>query len=921
MDTRKIVYPLLLVLAYWLCQVSVCAQQTVFRKGDELAAKGDYKNAIKQYEAARLRGQATGNLAMEMGALYKMCDLAVNMGNKDDTIDYLEALLPLTRRAGASYQELLVYVKLQQLFQLSMDMESAMLMSAKADSIASGHQGDFRFRMAVLPILTSEAEHNHNIELAEQYLLEAVEYLKQMDLQERLANTSGVYGNLKNFYLRYRQWEKARQCIDTMVDLYKTFANDPIIVSRGRLDYIRLGSLTQNEVLTNDALQTVHEGFSKSTNTGPADWILYYSMKAEADAALGKYEESCDDLRRVLAIADSSNVLSERHYYNTVHNLANILLRAGHPMEAKESYRRCADQCKEQYGEDSSEYASQLYFLANCLLSCGETREGADYYAQAFHIIKEMFYTSLKYLSAADRNYFWQTCYTPVVGMTEYAWKAGMTHHPFTRESYEAHLLEKNLLLQMERSISDHIYNNQDDSITSAFSKMEELRQRMKRLSRDFAANKEQISDVNRQIHALDRQLTPILSQSGYDRFQRTGYTQIREALKPGDILLDFTDITSSPGKHDYYVYVVRRRQEYPELLQCLNDSLLLELSGTDSPTHIIYQTHVSQRLAERLWTLAGDSVKEGATVYYVPSGILHLMGIENLSLPDGSTLADHYHFVRLTSAREIARLRGKADVREKECPDMVIFGGLSYSMDRSDMEAEALRHDVPPRLRTRGGVVKGAKPWGEMKGSKKETAEVADIMKKAGVTVDVKSGKHGTEEAFLCMDGHAPAFLLLSTHGFYYTTDEAQQYDYLKGYRDGMSLSGLILSGANTAWSGDNVPEGVLSGVLTADKIARMDLHGLELVVLSSCRSGDGAISMDGLYGLQRAFKKAGAQTIIMTLWDVSDNAAKDFTVEFFRQFAKNGWNKQDAFETAKKWVKAKYKDPYYWAAFVMLD
>ena len=920
MSRNYLTYQLLFVLAFWLCQLTVSAQETAFQQGDEYAVKGDYKKAIQAFEDVRSRGKAEGNVSMEMGALTRMSELAMNLGNKEDAIEYLQALIPLTKQTGAADQELLVYVKLQQLHQLRMDMAAAMDMSAKADSIGREHN-DVRFRMIILPKLAEEAERKQNFELTEQYLLEAEKGLQQMSWQERLPNIPKVYGNLKAFYFRTRQWEKAKRCIDVMVDCFRTYSKDTIVVCRACLDHAWLGSLMQDEDYAYKYLRKIYDGFSTSANTSPADWILYYDMKSKADDAFGRREEACNDLKKELAIADSTQVLSERHYYNAVHNLAYVLLKADRPEEAKDNLKRCADYCKLQYGENSSEYAIQLYHLASISLHCGKHQEGADYYTKAYDIISDMFETNLKYLSVEEWNYFWQACYMPIIGMTEYAWYTGMTDNAFTRRSYEAHLLEKNLMMQMERSLSEFIHSKQDSKLKSKLSEMEALQQQMKNLSRDFEANKEEISNVNRRIHQLDQQLTPDISLSGYDSFQQIGYEQIQEALKPGDILLDFIDIIPRPGKRDYYMYVVKSGKEDPELHLCLTDSILLELFGTDSPPHSAYQKEISTKLAQQIWKPISYYVKEGANVYYVPSGILHIVGIENLMLPDGSLLADHYHFVRLSSAREVARWHDDFTVKNENNRRMTIFGGLTYDMSADEMREKAQKHDVPQHFRIRGGEVRGNTPWKEMKGSKAETTAVAGIMRKAGLDVEVKSGKEGTEEAFLCMEGRAPSILLMSTHGFYYTAYQAQQQDYLRGYKDGMALSGLILSGGNAAWCGREVPEGTLSGVLTADKIARMDLHGLELVVLSACRTGTGFSAAEGIYGLQRAFKKAGAQTLVMALWDVSDNATKDFTVEFFRKLAENGWKKQDAFEQAKKYVRDKYHDPYYWAAFVMMD
>lgn len=183
--------------------------------------------------------------------------------------------------------------------------------------------------------------------------------------------------------------------------------------------------------------------------------------------------------------------------------------------------------------------------------------------------------------------------------------------------------------------------------------------------------------------------------------------------------------------------------------------------------------------------------------------------------------------------------------------------------------------------------------------------------------------GKNGTEESFLNMHGKSPKLLHLATHGFYYTPNRAENVDYLKGYTDAMSLSGLVFSGGNAAWLGKPLPKGVLGGILSANDIARLDLSNTDMVVLSACQTGQGKATAEGLYGLQRAFKKAGVGTIVMSLWNVSDKTTSEFMTTFYERLADthNAWNKRKAFEEAKEIIRQKHPDPFHWAAFVMLD
>jgi CHAT domain-containing protein len=134
---------------------------------------------------------------------------------------------------------------------------------------------------------------------------------------------------------------------------------------------------------------------------------------------------------------------------------------------------------------------------------------------------------------------------------------------------------------------------------------------------------------------------------------------------------------------------------------------------------------------------------------------------------------------------------------------------------------------------------------------------------------------------------------------------------------------SGLAFAGAQKAWDGEEIPKGIDDGVMLAQEIASMDLAGTDLVVLSACETGLGEINSEGVFGLQRAFKKAGVQTLIMSLWKVHDEATALFMQTFYDNLL-SGKSKRDSFAAAQMALRKHRdygKDPAYWAAFVMLD
>ena len=127
-------------------------------------------------------------------------------------------------------------------------------------------------------------------------------------------------------------------------------------------------------------------------------------------------------------------------------------------------------------------------------------------------------------------------------------------------------------------------------------------------------------------------------------------------------------------------------------------------------------------------------------------------------------------------------------------------------------------------------------------------------------------------------------------------------------------------MSGANPAWTEGRLLPNVEDGILTAEEISQLDFRNTSLTIISACDSGLGEINNDGVEGLQRAFKSAGVQTLVVTLWQVDDTATELMMSEFYKNLT-NGKALRAAFDSARAAVRSKYPEPYYWAPFVMID
>jgi len=162
----------------------------------------------------------------------------------------------------------------------------------------------------------------------------------------------------------------------------------------------------------------------------------------------------------------------------------------------------------------------------------------------------------------------------------------------------------------------------------------------------------------------------------------------------------------------------------------------------------------------------------------------------------------------------------------------------------------------------------------------------------------------------------HSPGILHIATHGYWSPAGD----NATEGYRtfNAMVNSGLLLTGVVNYYSSTVFPD-TYDGILTAYEAQNLDLENTSLVILSACETSLGFLDAgEGVYVLQRAFRAAGAGSIMTSLWKVDDLATRDFMIRVYQEYLKSK-DKNAAFLSAQKATREKYKDPYFWGAFIM--
>lgn len=879
-----------------------------------------YEEALPRVEEARKGYHELGDIKNEIDAT---CQLANIKNALYDTLGALEeykSAEKLAKRGKYDAKLMDILKELRSLSELVGDSETGLRVSMQIDSLVA-LTDDEKIKFDYYSYKGNIAKKQGKNKLAEHFYLMNEQFVQHLKEENVGAEKYLYYTYLRDLYVKTGKYEEALK--------YAEFSKKEFQRSNGPesseyfMPYMSsayIYRLKGDSINCFAHLDTLFMAMDRLTEPKQIQYL--YTTRAGCYTTFKNYERASSDYK------EADRVLATRYPQNDGDRLKLLALMGGaehrlmHYDESERLYKKYAEGMKSLHGENSSDYIDALYYLANAEGFARHISEACKHYSLSIEKSKVQVRSKLPYYTIVERESYWNTQSEALRNMTPFAIKAEQWQTGFTKDCYDGLVLLKSFLLESERSTYDVIKSSGTSEDLHDVAMIAAMQAKIRGWERDYNQYADSILDLTSKAEVLEKGLAARCRSYGdMTAFMNIGYKEIKEKLNDGDVLIDFTDYVSETRGRVYAAYLVDNKQENPLLQKLFAESKIDSMQVTYPDQY--YESPYAESLYQLLWMPFKDKVTEGATVYYVPSQLLFQIALESLPMEDGTLLGEHYHFVRLSSARELVNLDKRLDIDMAAAnTNAVLYGGLLYDLEANDWEAEAKIYDVSSLLAVSRDVLQGDSiPL--LPGSKKEVDAIEQIMKSHQLKVESFTGKRGTEESFLNMSGQAPQILHVATHGFFYTPDEAQKIDYLRGYEDAMSLSGLIMAGGNAAWCGKELPEGVLGGILTASNIARLDLSNTKLTVLSACQSGKGQATPEGLYGLQRAFKKAGVKTMIMSLWNVSDVVGTEFMNLFYENLLDkdNHFDKRKAFEKTKSAIREKYPEPFYWACFVMLD
>jgi CHAT domain-containing protein len=441
------------------------------------------------------------------------------------------------------------------------------------------------------------------------------------------------------------------------------------------------------------------------------------------------------------------------------------------------------------------------------------------------------------------------------------------------------------------------------------------------------------------EAHSLERSIVRRVVQA--QKPVPPTWHDVQRALAPKEAAVEFVRFSYHDGKggtdKSYYVALVLKpgESQTPALVPLAEaDQLSAALEDYLALVRKAPPRGAGAKLYRSVWKPLESYLEGSKRVYVAPDGLLNTVSLAILPTDDGILLMQKYDLVPVLSSRDLLNPRDPPQSRS-----IVLVGNPRFDLTEEQQRAalkrlEAGRQSAPivahagpgAGLRSRDP---GARALDRLPATEVEVDAIRSTAARKGWQVTAYTGDLALAAAVTRVQH--PRVLHIATHGFFEPDQDrirAKWAGYLPpAFEDPMLHSGLYFAGANRTLAGTPGADGLDDGILTAYEATSLDLHGTELVVLSACETGQGIVSnAEGVFGLRRGLREAGAESILMSLWKVPSEETNELMTLFYDKWM-SGMEKHDALRQAqlelRKKVMAAWEGedhPYFWGAFVLV-
>ncbi|MBL7724765.1 MAG: CHAT domain-containing protein [Chitinophagaceae bacterium] len=773
---------------------------------------------------------------------------------------------------------------------------------------------------------------------AEKYTADALNMRQEkmgkenMSVAASLNNYAVLHYNLGQYNESEKEFEAALSVI--AANNLKEAMPYAIVLNNKAILYQSMGRYEQGAKLLEDALRLAGQlEVSKAKNH-----LKFFSNLALLYQQMGKHAEA----ERIYQGLERRLERGKPEYANMMNNLAILYLVMKKDDQVEDLLKRSAYIYKTAIGETSPAYAKVVSDLGNFLRYKGRYAEatpmlegvlqnreqtlGADHplyvqskedlailwwkkkeYAKAYPLYREVMEKSLEFInryfppmSEAEKAKYWDILSMRFQRFYNFSLEAATVDKKIITDLFEYRLATKGLLLSSVRKVSESILKSGNEQLVNDYISWIDLKEQLTTL---YAYSKEELKEQSINLDSLQavaNSMEKRLSESSkeFSQFYFTSkitYDEIRSRLKPEEALIEIIRIRNYDqvltDSCRYIALVVTKEKPEPQIVLLSNGT---DLEGKHSKA---YRLSMKNKVSDEksysyYWEPFETLVKDKKKIFVSLDGVYSQINLYTLKQPGADFLINKYDIVLLGNAKDI--LNGN-DISSSVAKKATLIGFPAY----------------------------GSSSIPQLPGTKAEVDAINKVLKSSGYQVAEFMQNDATE--INLKSTTKISILHIATHGYFLKDVEKASWPigvHADNARENVLLrSGLMLSGASEADRESAGLENKSNGVITSYEAMNLDLQGTNLVVLSACETGLGEVKAgEGVYGLQRAFLVAGADAIVMSLWKVDDVATQQLMNNFYTNLTKTG-DKQKAFKQAQLQLMTKFKEPFYWGAFVMME
>lgn len=599
-----------------------------------------------------------------------------------------------------------------------------------------------------------------------------------------------------------------------------------------------------------------------------------------------KYTEAQDLLNQALSVYKAKFGVEHASYLKTKSILANLEFDQENFQRSLEIYREIEKPMTSSLKEDHPEVLSLKSDMALAFWKSGDLDQAKTYFDASIGGSLRLANAYLIHMTEQERAKFWGTLRSSLLNFYAFGVSQKGNNSGLLTQIYNLHIRTKGLILQSSQQITRAVKNANNPEITATYQDWKgtnsSVAQFLAWSKEDLQEQKINLDSLKTRAHDLEVKLSESVEIKAIVDESRT-YDKVSKALKPGQAAIELIEISGLSAKEDngYIALIVLPASKGPSLVQ-IGDSEFINNKVFKYYFNTVRNKIDGALAYEKLWQPVESELGTAKQLYISPDGVYNQIGISTLQKPDKSYVLDEYEVSYLNNTISIANglppLTGLKSA--------TLLGNPNYNADFK---------------------------LSRLPGTQKEVEGIKSTLSAFGVRSKLFLNNNATENAVL--QNSNASILHIATHGFFEDEKKLKRRNNLYGFPIGvvkdnpLMRAGLFLADHQNS-----------DGILFANEIAnKLDLSNTKLVVLSACETAQGEIlSGEGVYGLQRAFQLSGAQTLIMSLWKVEDDATKYLMTNFYKELLKSK-NASSAFRKAQIATKAKYPHPVQWGGFIL--